>query len=197
MRSQILKISIVTIIFFSAGLSLITPNVHAAGGEFPGNCSGGIPSGCTDYEIDAECVREKFIRPNTICCPNKCVGEPTTVSDSVFSSFQIFGTSFQLSLGNPQTIPTLVNLALTTVLGIVSIFVLFRAIYVAAFVRTSTNDPAKIQAVNKELTNLMIGFALAWGAIFIVQAVANVLGLGSLNNLTLTGVEGAYVITIT
>jgi len=37
---------------------------------------------------------------------------------------------------------------------------------------------------------------IAWGSIFIVQLVANLLGLGSLSNLSVSGTEDALLITI-
>lgn len=198
---SLLKIFLL-ISLFLVFASTLTFKVEAGGGQLPPGCEApfGIPEQCSepgDYEPDFNCINARFVNPGLECCPNKCVGDTSPVpEEDVYQTFNIFGTSINLDFSDPQTIPTIVNIAISTVLGIISLYVLFRGIYIAAFVRTSTNDPSKIAAVNKELVNLFIGFGLAWGAIFLVQLVANVIGLGSLNNLQVTGTEGAYVITI-
>lgn len=196
---KLISFSLLAILFV---LSFSTLNRVNASGNFPSWCTGatGIPADCSapgEYEPDFNCINNKFLNPNLECCPNKCVGGSTSSpEDDTYQQINFFGTTVGLDFSNPNTIPTLVNLGISTFLGIISIYALFRGIYVAAFIRTSATDPARIAAINKELTNLVIGFIIAWGAIFIVQLVANIIGLGSLSNLQVAGTQGAYVITI-
>lgn len=190
-------------ICFTIGF-LSASTVNASG--LPAGCEPpfGIPSACPsagDYEPDFNCINAKVINPKLECCPNRCVGGATIGEDpseslQPLTKFNIFNTQISLDFRNPNTIPTLVNLLISTALGIVSLYVLFRGIYIAAFVRTRSTSPEDIAKVNKELTNLLIGFLIAWGSIFIVQLVANLLGLGSLSNLSVSGTEDALLITI-
>lgn len=193
------KILILFIASFSTLSTVgISTSYAVGGGDAPG-CTNGIPDRCeNNFEPDFSCINQKFIDPRTICCNNKCPGESDQIKDpsEQITSIDLFGVRIGLDFSKPDTLPTIVNLLISTVLGLISVYVLFRGIYVAAILRTSATDPAKIESVNKELRNLIIGFILAWASIFIVQLVANVLGLGSLNNLQISGTEGAYVITI-
>ena len=159
-----------------------------------------LPDTCREpgqYEPDFNCINQRFLDPSLDCCPNKCVGGQSSVEEPVvLQEFNIFGTTIGLDFSNANTLPTLINIGISTVLGIISFYALFRGVYIAAFVRTSTTDASKIAAVNTELKNLIIGFIIAWAAIFIVQLIANIIGLGSLQNLQITGTEGSFLITI-
>lgn len=186
--------------FFSIVLSLASfVKVSAA---FPAGCSGpfGVPTACPKpcanttesgcYVPDFQCSNSKFIDPQTICCNNKCNGttSPDTGSTDIIRSFNIFGTKFSFY---PSSVPSLINAAITTFLGFVSIYALVRGMYIGAVLRTRATSSEDIAKVNKEIINLIIGFVLAWSFIFIIQFISSVLGIGNLNDLNVsnTGTE--------
>jgi len=74
-----------------------------------------------------------------------------------------------------------------TILGLISLYTLFRGVYLAGFKRTADNNTGDIEKINKEFTNLVIGFVISWSFIFILQLVGGALGLGSLTTLQVKG----------
>ncbi len=149
------------------------------------SCENGIPSACTDsYVPDFACINKKIIDPGYACCENTCIdssGNPTSgVSDPGLEKYREFGILGLTVKITPESIPSLINVLLSTFLGIIALYALFRGIYVAAIKRTQATEE-NLEAVNKELTNIVIAFVIAFASIFIIQLVFNLLGLGSLN----------------
>lgn len=210
-------IKIILLIIIAGGLLSISYKTNAATNQTnnsPANCISSsssnttsvkcdapyyIPSNCpNDYVPDLQCINTRLFNPGILCCPNKCNNAPSNVCDTVyqtyFSQFDIFGTTFKI---NPNNLPTIINLFITTILGLISIYALLRGIYVAGIKRTQAISPEDIANLNKELTNLVIGFIIAWGFIIIIQIVANILGVGSLSNIDINGGKsGGLVVTI-
>ncbi len=155
-----------------------------------------VPTGCPeDYVPDFDCVSKQLLNPADGCCENKCRGEAGQDQPTEFKPlFTFFDTDVRVETG--QQIPTLINLVITTFLGLISVYAAVYGIYIAGFVRAKTTDAAEIERVNKILRNLILGFILAWSFIIIIQLVANTLGLGSLNSLELVEEGGSDVITI-
>ncbi len=157
-----------------------------------------IPSECpNDYEPDFNCINKKLFDPSYGCCENKCKGSPspTQIPSELSPLITIFGQTFAIK--NGQQIPTLINLAISTVLGVISVYAVLNGIYLTGFKRANTTDQAEIEKINKNLTTMILGFILAWSFIIIIQLVSSLLGLGSLSNLTVIGGgDGGSTITI-
>jgi hypothetical protein len=156
-----------------------------------------IPEECSgqgEYVPDFSCINRKLLDPTDTCCENKCKdsagAEEPEVYREVINSF--FG--YSLAVRDGQQIPVLINLAITTVLGFVSLYALVMGIYLGGYVRSRATTAEEIESTNKKLTTLIIGFILAWGFIVIVQIVANLIGLGSLNSLELVGSGGSDIV---
>lgn len=151
------------------------------------------------YTADLNCAASKFTNPGNNCCPNMCVdsgGNPTTTPEVLpeeYNQFEVFGTTIRV---NPNNFGTLVNLAFTTFLGLVSIYVILRGIYVAGVKRPNATTDEEIANISKELTNLVIGFVICWSFIIVIQLVANFLGIGRLTDMDFSGGDGSLVITI-
>lgn len=155
-----------------------------------------IPDACpTTYQPDFNCQKEKIFNPGSDCCINICPGD-TGVEDP--QELQNLATIFNNKIGikSGEQIPTLINLAITTMLGLASVYAIVMGVYIAGFVRARSTDEAEIEKANKTLGTLIAGFILAWSFIFIIQIVANFLGLGSLSNLQLIDDSNSDVITI-
>lgn len=140
---------------------------------------------CEDsYIPDFNCTNRRIFDPKVTCCENKCPEDAISAEASEFSTLiSFFGNS--LTIKSTQQIPTLINLAITTILGFFSIYALGYGMYVAGFVRARTTNEEEIVKANKTLITLILGFVLAWGFIIIMQFVANLVGVGSLANLQL------------
>jgi uncharacterized membrane protein len=92
----------------------------------------------------------------------------------------------------------MVNLAVTTILFVIALYAMFRGLYVAGFVRPNTTDEKKIEEIGKELTNLVIGLAISFTFIIVLQIAANILGYGDVTKIKLTPDPNAKgTITIT
>jgi hypothetical protein len=166
-----------------------------------------IPSACPapyrpgvsgGYTADLNCQLEKFTDPQSNCCPNKCVtadGSSNTGAQNpdLFWDIDVFGTVMRI---NPDSTPVFINILFTTVLGLVSLYAIIRGIYVTGVKRTMATTPDEIAEVNKELTNLIIGAALCWGFIILIQVVANFLGVGSLSSLDFSSGDSGTVIIV-
>lgn len=154
----------------------------------PRQCASQNDTGC--YVPDFQCTNAKFLDRQTVCCDNKCIGDVGDGGDQgdLIRSFNVFGTKFSFSVNK---IPNLINVAITTFLGIVSAYALIRGMYIGAVLRSQAITPEDIGKVNKEIINLIIGFVLAWSFIFIIQFISSVIGIGDLNdlNVTNTGTE--------
>ena len=157
-----------------------------------------LPEDCRgqgQYTIDFSCVNKKITSPGFNCCEEKCVGDPgatDVLNEEIEPLFSFFGYTFAVREG--QQIPVLINLVITTFLGIVSVYTLGMGIYQGAVVRARATDPETIAAVQKTVLTLIIGFILSWGFIVIIQVIANLIGLGSLQDLTLVGDGGINII---
>jgi len=180
------KIYKLTFIFI---LSFSLLNIFGSSDKIFGaaGCVNDVPT-CpgNQYEPDFACINAKILNPNTDCCRNKCVGDSNSVQDPIIPKYQEFGILGIKVKIDESKIPSLINIALSTFLGIIAIYALFRGIYVAGVKRTQATDEATIENVSKELTAIVIAFIIAFSSIFIVQLVFNVLGLGSLNDLNFT-----------
>lgn len=153
-----------------------------------------IPSGCgndangnPNIEPDYECMNVKILKPGSSlaqsCCINKCKGGTGTTPGQETASLrrlEAFGAQFAISA---SSIPKIINIVFSTVLGLISIYVLIRGIYVAGVKRTQATSADQIATLNKELTNLVIGFIILWSIIFIIQVVFGLLGLGSVSDI--------------
>lgn len=167
-----------------------------------------IPSSCQTpyqpgksggYTADLNCTAAKFIDPSNNCCPNRCVdtqGNAVGTSEDLpgeYRQFEVFGTSIRI---NPNNIGTLINLAFTTFLGLVSLYTIVRGIYVAGVKRPNSTNDEDIANISKELINLIIGFVICWSFIIVIQLLANFLGIGKLSDLDFTSGSGNLVITV-
>lgn len=176
---------------------------------YPSGCSQpfGIPDACKSpceslaagsgscYVPDFTCLNVSILKPDTVCCPNICKGTNPIIdpgAQATLRQFNIFGTKFYLS---EDRIPSMINLALTAFLGIVSFYALLRGMYIGAVVRPGATSPDDIAKVNTELKNLIIGFILAWSFIFIIQFIASILGIGRLDNFNVQNTGAEIVIT--
>lgn len=204
------------IIIFTALILFFIPalTISAAGGGQTRECSGDpyeIPSECKDdFIIDAKCQSLKILSPQSElaqkCCIHICKGDTSTAEDPKntlnqedLAFLNVFGVKLGLDFSaenRTKTISTLINLVITTILGIFSFYALFRGVYLAAVKRPVLTKPEDISKLNKEFTSLLIGFVIAWGVIFIVQLVFSILGLGSLTNFSFENAQNGVVITI-
>lgn len=180
-----------------------------------GSCEGDpykIPAQCKDdFVIDQECQTIKILSPQSeqakTCCIHKCKNNPTSVTgntdnvldQSDLSFLNVFGIKLGLDFseaGRTKTITTLINLVITTILGIFSMYALFRGVYLVAIQRPVLIKPEDISKLNKQFTSLIVGFVLAWGVIFIIQVVFAFLGLGSLTDFNFENAANGITITI-
>jgi len=215
-----MRLKVIALILF---LSLTTIGVKVSAQFFPpappaNDCKAPyfIPNGCQNpyipgesrgYTADLNCQLVRITRPGSAgasCCPNICVtaeGEIDTTNGTgneqnpaVFSQLEVFNTTIKI---NPNNIGTVINILFTTLLGAVSLYAIVRGIYVTGIKRPMAVTPEQIADLNKELTNLIIGVVICWGFIIIIQVIANLLGVGQLNNLDISGGDsGGTVITI-
>ena len=158
-----------------------------------------LPSSCRragQYEPDFACQLEKLNNPASNCCQNKCKDgfTPTELPAEQKELFQFFGNKVIITEGN--RIPALINLLVSTVLGFMSLYALFQGIYLGAVKRPKATSEEDVAKINKTLQSLILGFILAWSFIFIIQFVANLLGLGDLSTMQLVGEDGGTIITI-
>lgn len=185
-----------------AGLAFLSPVKAQVDGcdarNIPVNC----PQPCDNdnmencYVPDFDCVNYKFRDPSFQCCINQCKNAPSEGDQNgqvqqFFSQFNFFGTNIRL---DPARIPSLLNLLVTTILGINAVYALFRGMYIGLVIRSQTIDDAEIQKVSAEARNLFIGAALSFGTIFIVQLVANFLGVGQITTLDFSNVGDTITI---
>ncbi len=160
-----------------------------------------IPGKSPGYTADLNCQIVRITKPGTTeaqCCPNICVDtDGTRISATLpteVTQTEVFGTNIRI---NPDSAGTIINILFTTVLGLVSVYAIIRGIYVTGVKRPMAIEAEKIAEINKELTNLVIGLIISWGFIILIQVVANLLGVGQLSNLDISGGEsGGTVITI-
>ena len=188
MRKVVLVSQIFLIIFvFSFVFFRGTNRVNAQAECLPDACK--VKGG---YVPNFTCINEKFVNPGSTCCVDKCAGEdPGEVPAEYQPLFEFFGATFAVT--KEQQIHKLINLAITTALGFASVYALIMSIYQGAFVRARATDAEAIEQSNKVILSLIAGFFLAWGFIVIIQVVANLLGLGSLQNLELIGNSGTTI----
>ena len=159
-----------------------------------------VPAACPNtYKPDLNCTANKFSNPDSKCCPNFCPqGEGSNATNitqlsSTYRKLVIFGTDYRFS---PESTSGVIKLVIQTILGLVSLYALVRGVYLAGFKRTLVTTPDEIGKINKELTNMLIGFIICWGFILILQFVSNFLGLGSLTALSGTDNSGANVVVV-
>lgn len=183
MKTNIQKIIIIPLVLvLSIMLSLFLKEF--VNGQADGVICADVYKVCPDTFIpDFNCTNRRIFDPIVKCCENKCPGATTQTDQAVeFSTLiSFFGNS--LTIKSAQQIPTLINLAITTVLGLFSVYAIGYGMFVAGFVRAKTTNEEEIVKANKTLITLILGFVLAWGFIIIMQFVANIVGVGSLSNM--------------
>lgn len=206
-----LKVTVLAILLSTVlvGVKISADSVGSASCQAPYY----IPSGCNTpyvpgkspgYTADLNCQLVRITKPGTpeaLCCPNICVdanGDKQTGSGAdvvpEVTNLEVFNTTIRI---NPNNAGTIINILFTTVLGLVSVYAIVRGLYVTGVKRAMAITPDQIAELNQELTNLVIGVVICWGFIIVIQVVANVLGVGQLNNLDISGGEsGGTVITI-
>lgn len=165
----------IALVFFAQAM-LFAPKVSANGASnIPANCP-------NDYIPDFACINKKILNPKDPCQENKCPGDPgeedpllEKYNDSDIAGFRVRITQ--------DSLPALINLIITTFLGVIALYALFRGIYVAGVKRTQATTDDALASVNKELTAIVVGFSVAFAFIFIIQVVFNLLGLGGITDL--------------
>lgn len=150
------------------------------------------PANCpTTFEADNTCVEAKILDPEVDCYENKCPGSPSYKeiqrgeANNTFDELKVFG--FVIYINSAKKFAAIINIVISTSLGIVSMYAIVRGIYVGAYKRANTIEAEVIAEANKELMSLIIGFMISWGFIFILQFTMNFLGFGSINELVLIG----------
>jgi hypothetical protein len=175
MKKVFVKLFLVATIFFS--LTGIVSAQDCAEDPYE------IPYGCDDnYTIDFNCQNRRIMDPSETCCIHKCKDQddPTAAPEQL-DELEVFG--FRIAIDATKKIPVLINLLFTTALGLVSVYTVVVGIYYAGVKRAKATTSEEIESINKTLKQLTLGFIIAWGFIFIVQFVFNLLGLGSLNDM--------------
>jgi len=205
-----MKLKIIPLIFLAASIfSVVCVKADTAGSDtcqapyyIPSSCSNPyIPGKAGGYTADLNCQLVRITKPGTEeakCCPNICVnasGERVSAQlPEEIIQLEVFNTTIEI---NPDNIGTIINILFTTALGLVSLYVIIRGIYVAGVKRPMATTPDDLANLNKELTNLAIGAIICWGFIIIIQVVANLLGVGQLSNLDISGGEtGGAIIRV-
>lgn len=187
-----LKIFLSTIFFLSLSVNFVyaqpsyvsDPNDYADAFHAPVNCP-------TSFVPDLSCTKAKVLRPNVDCFENKCPSAASydtpssSASGDTFDELEVFGVKFYVN--SAKRFAAILNILISTFLGVVSMYALLRGIYVGGYIRANTIDANVIASANKEFLNLMIGFAISWGFIFILQFFMSFLGYGSINQLVLFG----------
>lgn len=148
------------------------------------SCGDADGDGNPDRVPDFNCINRRFIDPSVNCCEDVCEGTSPVSREPTFDEFEIFGAAIRVR--EDRKIIALINVGVTTFLGIVSLYALGRGIYIAGIKRPDATDD-QLTEINRELTNMLIGFAITWGFIIIMQVVSSFLGLGSINELVLFG----------
>lgn len=153
-----------------------------------------LPSACQvpgGFEPDFACQTERILNPGSNCCINKCTVDASVIDlpPETTVLFEFFGNSLIITDGS--RIPALINLLISTFLGFISLYAVIYGIYLGAYARPNATDEESIAQINKSLQSVIIGFALAWSFIFIIQFVASLLGLGDLSTLDLVGNSGS------
>lgn len=202
MKLKALLFIVITIIL-SSGIKLSAQSTDCIAPYFiPDDCSVPyVPGKSGGYTADLNCQIVRITKPGTDeakCCPNICVNENgdrvSAQLPSEITQTEVFGTTIRI---NPDNSGTIINILFTTILGLVSVYAIVRGIYVTGVKRPMAITPDQIAEINKELTNLIIGVVICWGFIILIQVVANLLGVGQLNNLDISGGEsGGTIITI-
>ncbi|MDQ6986086.1 MAG: hypothetical protein Q9M91_05795 [Candidatus Dojkabacteria bacterium] len=158
-----------------------------------------IPENCPrEYIPNTACLNEQILNPASpeaaTCCENKCkddalnsiaTGTKTSAPAEIDALITMFGQT--VSVKNEDRFAVFVNLAITTVLGAIAAYTLVYGIILAAYKRPNTVDAEEIARINKTLTNMILGFVLAFSFVLIMQVFANLLGLGNLASIQLTG----------
>lgn len=193
MKKNFAKIFPIFFIILFLGSFAVIPSVSAK--ICNPSCPDSDKDGNPDRVPDFNCINQRFIDPGVNCCEDKCAGDAIEEVEPVFENLEVFGASFRVR--EDRKIIALINLGVTTFLGFASLYALGRGVYLAAIKRPDATDD-DLSKINKELTNMLIGFAISWGFIIIMQVVASFLGLGSINELILFGSgAGSSTITIT
>lgn len=154
-----------------------------------------VPENCPDnYEVDFSCQSAKILNPSVDCCDYKCPdassydeqqeGEKSN-ENSLWLRLDPFGA--RLNIDSGKEIAAVINILISTFLGIISLYALLRGIYVAGFKVSQTTENEKLTEARTEIVQMILAFVIAWSAIFVLQFVFTLLGLGSINSYVLFG----------
>ncbi len=182
------------IIFFAAIIFLYNSYLSANEGsdpcaivksQCPKPCKG-IQNELNCYIPNFDCLSKKPLEPKLSCCISKCKdsaksGFNENELKEFYRTFNFFGTKVNV---NTSSLVGWVTLSVQAFLAVVSVVALLRGIKAGAF---DLPRGDKLEEVKKDVRNTLLGFFLAWGAIFIIQVVLSVLGIPGLNELVIIG----------
>ncbi|GIW58879.1 MAG: hypothetical protein KatS3mg086_164 [Candidatus Dojkabacteria bacterium] len=181
------------LIFYIIVFFMFPVNVLAQGSSGDYSRIGSVPENCPeDFVVDFSCQRAKLVDSTVDCFENKCPDAPSyeeqqngSEENSLLNSLDVFGARFNIDSG--QEIAAVINILISTFLGIVSLYALIRGVYVAGFKIAGNTEQEKLTEARNEIVQLVLAFVIAWSAIFVLQFVFSLLGLGSINNYILFG----------
>jgi hypothetical protein len=198
-KTKFIYISAIVIILGLAFFPLLVSGQSRNNGDYSDLNS--VPSNCPqEYEVDFSCQKAKILSPSVSCFLHKCPDAPSYAelqkddsrsgqgSEDKFS-LDAFGARFSVDSG--KEIAAIVNISISTFLGVVSLYSLVRAFYVAGVKIAGTVDSEKLEEAKRELIQLVLAFVIAWSAIFILQIVFTVLGLGNINDYVFFGEDSS------
>jgi hypothetical protein len=121
-----------------------------------------------------------------ICCISKCANEQISGSELeqlrvFYRTFNFFGTKVNI---NTDSLVGWLTLGIQAFLAVVSIIALVKGIKAGVI---DVPKGEELDKVKRDITNTIMGFILAWGAIFIIQIILSVLGIPGLNELVIIG----------
>jgi hypothetical protein len=154
-----------------------------------------VPQDCYDtgeFVPDTQCVLKQFQTPEArdpdspeFCCENKCIGTESDTESAFTELINVFGTRIYVT--TQARVAALINLVLSSILGLISAYTLISGILLAAYKLPNTVDPEEISQIQKSITTMIVGFILAWSFIFIIQFISTLLGIGNLAEMIVLG----------
>lgn len=153
----------------------------------PVPCNSESRDGC--YLPNFDCVSRRVLDPTINCCIHRCAnqelsGEEREEIEEFYRQFNFFGTKVNIRTDN---FIGWITLSIQAFLAIISFVALLRGIKIGVIDIPNALDADSRKKASVSIVNTIIGFALAWGTIFIIQFVLSLLGLPGLNELVLFG----------
>lgn len=151
----------------------------------PTPCAGGSQN-TNCYIPNFDCLSQRVLDPMIICCISKCANEQISGSELeqlrvFYRTFNFFGTKVNI---NTDSLVGWLTLGIQAFLAVVSIIALVKGIKAGVI---DVPKGEELDKVKRDITNTIMGFILAWGAIFIIQIILSVLGIPGLNELVIIG----------